>query len=60
MTAYLQLLRRHGGAYLNFTMDDEGNTRLKATGGGNCARLAAAKEKYDPADLFRVNQNIEP
>jgi hypothetical protein len=41
-------------------MDDESNTRLKATVGGNCAQLAAAEEKYDPADLFRVNQNIEP
>jgi hypothetical protein len=49
-----------GGVYPNFMMDDEGDTRLKATFGGNYARLAAAKLKYDPANLFRVNQNIKP
>ena len=49
-----------GGAYPNFMMDDEGDARLKATYGGNYARLAAVKKKYDPANLFRVNQNIRP
>jgi len=49
-----------GGAYPNFMMDDEGDTRLKATYGDNYARLAAVKSKYDPANLFRVNQNIKP
>ena len=49
-----------GGAYPNFMMDDEGDARLKATYGENYARLAAAKQKYDPANLFRVNQNITP
>jgi hypothetical protein len=49
-----------GGAYPNFMMDDEGDTRLKATYGDNYARLAALKRKYDPANLFRVNQNIKP
>jgi hypothetical protein len=48
------------GAYPNFMMDDEGEGRLKATYGGNYARLAALKSKYDPANLFRVNQNIRP
>lgn len=49
-----------GGAYPNFMMDDEGDARLKATYGDNYKRLAALKKKYDPANLFRVNQNIKP
>jgi hypothetical protein len=49
-----------GGAYPNFMMDDDGDARLKATYGENYARLASVKKKYDPANLFRVNQNIRP
>jgi len=30
---------------------------IKATYGDNYTRLAALKKKYDPANLFRVNQN---
>ncbi len=41
-------------------MDDEGDARLKATYGDNFGRLAAVKKKYDPANLFHVNQNIRP
>ena len=48
------------GAYPNFMMDDEGEARLKATFGDNYPRLAGIKKKYDPANLFRVNQNIRP
>jgi FAD/FMN-containing dehydrogenase len=48
------------GAYPNFMMDDEGEERVKATYGDNYARLTALKKKYDPANLFRVNQNIPP
>jgi FAD/FMN-containing dehydrogenase len=49
-----------GGAYPNFMMDDEGDARLKASYGENYTRLAALKKKYDPTNLFRVNQNIKP
>ena len=49
-----------GGAYVNFMMDDEGEARVKASYGDNYPRLAAIKKKYDPANLFRVNQNIQP
>ena len=49
-----------GGAYPNFMMDDEGDARLMATYGDNYVRLAALKKKYDPANLFRINQNIRP
>jgi len=48
------------GAYPNFMMDDEGTARLEATFGDNYPRLAAVKRKYDPSNLFRMNQNIKP
>lgn len=48
-----------GGAYVNFMMD-EGEERVKATYGDNYKRLVEIKNKYDPANLFRVNQNIRP
>jgi hypothetical protein len=49
-----------GGAYPNFMMDDEGDARLKATYGDNYVRLTTVKKKYDPNNVFRVNQNIKP
>jgi FAD/FMN-containing dehydrogenase len=48
-----------GGAYVNFMME-EGPERIRATYGANHPRLAAVKRTYDPANFFRVNQNIEP
>jgi Berberine and berberine like len=49
------------GAYANFMMDDEGEARVKAAYYGvNYDHLAALKKKYDPANLFHVNQNIRP
>jgi len=48
-----------GGAYINFMMD-EGEDRVKATYGENFKRLVLLKNKYDPNNLFRVNQNIKP
>jgi FAD/FMN-containing dehydrogenase len=47
------------GAYVNFMMD-EGSGRIEAAYRENYARLRQAKAKYDPKNLFRVNQNIEP
>jgi hypothetical protein len=47
------------GAYVNFMME-EGTSRVEASYGGNYARLQQVKAKYDPDNLFRVNQNIEP
>lgn len=51
-----------GGAYVNMMMDaaDEGQDRVRASYGANFDRLAAIKQKYDPGNLFRVNQNIKP
>ncbi|MEO8149525.1 MAG: FAD-binding oxidoreductase [Bacteroidia bacterium] len=48
-----------GGAYINFMMD-EGVDRIKATYGKNYERMVKIKNKYDPSNLFRVNQNIKP
>jgi hypothetical protein len=48
------------GAYVNFMMDDEGDARVRASYGGNYDRLAEVKGKYDPGNVFRVNQNIRP
>jgi len=48
-----------GGAYVNFMMD-EGQERVQSSFRDNYARLAAIKRQYDPANLFRVNQNICP
>ncbi|WP_027156365.1 FAD-binding oxidoreductase [Mesorhizobium sp. WSM2561] len=50
----------HGGAYINFMMDDEGEARVRAAYGANYERLVAVKRQYDPANLFRVNHNIRP
>jgi hypothetical protein len=41
-------------------LDDEGTARLEASFGENYSRLAVVKKKYDPKNLFRVNQNIKP
>jgi FAD/FMN-containing dehydrogenase len=49
-----------GGAYVNFLMGDEGEERVKKTYGDNYERLVTIKNKYDPHNLFRVNQNIKP
>ena len=48
-----------GGAYLNFIMD-EGEDRVKAAYRDNYERLVEVKNKYDPTNFFRVNQNIKP
>ena len=58
---YWDALHPHsaGGAYVNFMMD-EGQERVQATYRENYERLAASKSKYDPTNLFHVNQNIKP
>lgn len=48
-----------GGVYVNFLTEDE-SERVKAAYGANYQRLADIKKKYDPQNLFRVNQNIRP
>jgi len=47
------------GAYVNFMDADEADNRVQLSYGDNYKRLAAIKAKYDPNNLFRVNQNIK-
>lgn len=47
-----------GSAYVNFL--GEGESRVRASYGDNYGRLAELKRKYDPDNVFHVNQNIEP
>jgi hypothetical protein len=46
------------GAYVNF-MSDEGEDRVRESYRGNYDRLVHIKRKYDPINLFRLNQNIK-
>jgi FAD/FMN-containing dehydrogenase len=45
--------------YFNFSME-EGADVSRATFGENYERLVDVKSEYDPENLFRLNQNIEP
>ena len=58
---YWQAMRAFSpkGAYVNF-MEDEGEDRIREAYGDNYDRLVAIKNKYDPTNLFRLNQNIKP
>ena len=48
-----------GGVYAN-NLGDEGTERVEAAYGENYPRLRALKNKYDPTNFFRLNQNIKP
>ena len=47
-----------GGVYVNYLDADEGSERVKAAYGATYDRLAAVKRRYDPDNVFRLNQNI--
>ena len=49
-----------GGVYVNFMPEDEAQRVSSGAYGANYGRLARIKAKYDPANLFRLNQNIGP
>ena len=48
-----------GGVYVNFMPEDE-IERVPSAYGANYRRLSALKAKYDPGNLFRLNQNVRP
>ena len=58
---YADALAPHSEAagYVNF-MDEDDASRVQANYGENYNRLVQIKRKYDPDNLFRVNQNIAP
>ena len=46
--------------YVNMMMEDEGEERIRAAYRGNYDRLTQVKKRYDPTNLFHINQNIPP
>jgi len=50
-----------GGVNVNFLTGEEGDERVRAAyGAANYKRLVELKNKYDPQNMFRLNQNIKP
>ncbi len=49
-----------GGSYVNYDSDAASQQVRVAYGPEKYERLVALKNKYDPGNLFRVNQNIKP
>ena len=47
------------GVYVN-NLGEEGEDRVREAYGERYERLVALKDKYDPTNLFRLNQNIRP
>ncbi len=47
------------GGYINFMAEDD-QDRIKANYKGNYERLVKVKRRYDPGNLFHLNQNIRP
>ncbi len=58
---YYQAIAPHSeeGGYINFMAEDD-QDRIKANYRGNYERLVKIKRKYDPSNLFHLNQNIKP
>jgi FAD/FMN-containing dehydrogenase len=54
------ILQSDKGAYVNFLGDDGEEGIRHAYPGSTWERLAEVKARYDPTNLFRLNQNIQP
>ena len=48
------------GRYVNYLGDEESRDPVAAAYGPNYERLRRPKAKYDPENVFRMNQNIAP
>jgi FAD/FMN-containing dehydrogenase len=48
------------GVYANYLAGDEGDARVRAAYGPSWDRLVGLKRKYDPDNVFRLNQNVNP
>ena len=61
MRDYYDAIAPHSeeGGYINFMSEDD-QSRIRANYKGNYDRLVEIKRKYDPDNVFRVNQNIKP
>jgi FAD/FMN-containing dehydrogenase len=58
---FVRLLRQGDeGAYVNFLVDEGPEAVRRAYPGATWDRLRAIKNRYDPSNLFRLNQNIPP
>jgi FAD/FMN-containing dehydrogenase len=59
---FLDAMQPHAGGrvYLNFLGEEGGNRVRQAYSARNYERLVELKRDYDPTNLFRLNQNIEP
>jgi hypothetical protein len=61
VTRFVAALRQGDtGAYVNFLVDEDAARVRAAYPGATWDRLTAIKARYDPANLFRLNQNIPP
>jgi FAD/FMN-containing dehydrogenase len=50
-----------GGLYVNFPgFGEEGHRQVRSSYGANYDRLVAVKTRYDPTNLFHLNQNVPP
>ncbi len=58
--AAAELRRGEPGAYVGFMVEDDEARVREAYPGATWDRLAAIKARYDPANLFRLNQNVPP